>query len=569
MLADPNADVLLRNYYESLRAFLQSERSTWDSLYSQLARYILPRSPRFNYSDVDQGQRSDGDIVDNTGTLALRTTAAGMMSGITAPSREWFKLKTDNEAINDLPEVQDYCERAANCIRRVFLKGNFYPTLHNYYRELALYGTSVFLILADPQDGIRCYPYPLGSYYLSGNAELRIDFSMRILSMTARQIVDKYGIKNTSSAIRQYYESNAGGIKEQWWPVVHVLHPANYYGAQAVNSGKYQPWVSVVYEMNTFADQTSKLKLLSRGGFEECPFIATRWEVTGENFYGNSPAMDCLGDVMGLQLNERRISEAVDKMVKPPMVADARLANTAMSILPGGITFADTRDGHPGFKPAFDMKFDILAGDGRSDKMRKRIESALYKDLFMMIAASDRREVTAEEIRAKQEEKMTVLGPVLERINDEGLKPIICRTFKLLRRAGIIPPPPQVAKGAMLSFEFESILAQAQRLLKIAGMDRLTTFIAQQSPVLQGIQDNIDPDKLVKDYASALGVPPDIMRSPDDVKAIRAQRAKTQQAAQLADNAQKLAPAAAALSQAPAGAQTALTQMASTLGDQS
>ena len=75
-------EIELRNYYETLRGWLSSERSSWDPHWDQLARFVLPRSPRFNYSSVDRGDRRDGDIVDNTATLALRVTGAGMMGGI-------------------------------------------------------------------------------------------------------------------------------------------------------------------------------------------------------------------------------------------------------------------------------------------------------------------------------------------------------------------------------------------------------------------------------------------------------------------------------------------------------
>ena len=56
-----------------------------------------------------------------------------------------------------------------------------------------------------------------------------------------------------------------------------------------------------------------------------------------------------------------------------------------------------------------------------------------------------------------------MLGPVLERIDVEVLKPIIERVFAIANRAGILPPPPPEVQGQMMNIEFVSMLAQAQK----------------------------------------------------------------------------------------------------------
>jgi hypothetical protein len=560
LLTGPDADVNLRTYYEGMRSAMASEQSSWRPQWEQLARFNLPRNQRFNYSEVDRGDRKDYSIVDNTGTLALRTLGAGMMAGMSSPSREWFKVKTSNDSLNDLPEVQDYLEEGADQLRATFMHSNFYQTLHNSYKELGLYGTQAFCILEDPTEDIRCYPWPLGSYYIAGDAALRTDLFVRIVNMTARQLVDTYGKDQCSSQVQTYYSSNAGGQKEQWFPVVQVVHPNTYYGRMA---NKYQPWVSVHYEMNNYSP---KMKLLRRGGFQECPVICSRWEVTGENFYGNSPGMECLGDVMGLQLLQKRKSAAIDKMVNPPMIASPAMANTKMSLLPGDVTYGDMKDGSMGFKPAFEMKFDITAALKDIEDHKKRIKDAYYESLFLMISGSDRREVTAEEIRAKQEEKMLVLGPVLERSNGELFTPAIRRTWAILRRRGKIGPPPDVMRGHNALFEFESILAQAQRMLKIAAIDRFHAFVGGQAAVNPNAYDIIDSDTMNREYGDDLAVPGKILRDDKTMDAIRQQRAKQQQAAEMAANAQKLAPAAQVLSNTDASGDSALNRMLGTIG---
>jgi len=548
----------LRAYYESLRARLNTEKSTWDRQWGQLARYLLPYSPRFNYSNVDMGERRDGDIVDNTATLATRVLKGGMASCITNASQEWFHIESEDDSVNDLPEVREYFQEGADIVRKVFARGNFYPTMVNYYGELGVFGTSCFALMEDAEDTIRCYPYPMGSYCISGDSTLRIQLTMRAYEANAFQLVEQFGYQNCSSALQSYYDSTAGGVKEQWWPVVQFVHKASYYGERAVKSGKYKPWVRVVYELGALGNKAGPT-LLCQDGFYENPIITTRWDVIGEDFYGRSPGMDVLGDVMGLQLNERRITEATDKMVKPPMVADSRMQNAAMSILPGGITYADTRDGKAGFHPAFQLDFKTQEASNRSDLMRQRIKTGLFQDLFLMIAGSDRREITAEEIRAKLEERLLVLGPVLERVNDEGLKPIVERSWAICRRAGLIRKPPEVLKGKEMRFRFETVLSQALRLKKTAGMDRLTDFVEKIAQVDQTAPMTIDTGAMIREYAKDLAVPPSIMRDQKQVDKMVAAQQKQQQQAHAADIAQKMGQAAQSAANAPTDGNTALS----------
>jgi hypothetical protein len=48
-------------------------------------RALLPQ-------DRNKGNRRHNNIYDNTASRALKTMAAGMMSGATSPARPWFRL---------------------------------------------------------------------------------------------------------------------------------------------------------------------------------------------------------------------------------------------------------------------------------------------------------------------------------------------------------------------------------------------------------------------------------------------------------------------------------------------
>jgi hypothetical protein len=185
--------------------------------------------------------------------------------------------------------------------------------------------------------------------------------------------------------------------------------------------------------------------------------------------------------------------------------------------------------------------------------VRERIRSAYYADLFLMLANDNRSGITATEVAERHEEKLLMLGPVLERLHNELLQPLIDTTFEYAAEAGILPEAPPELEGMELSVEFISVLAQAQRAVATQGMDRLLGTVGQMAAINPNVLDKINFDQVVDDYGNAYGVNPKII-VPDDVAAgIRQQRAQAQQAAQAAATAPQVVDSAKTASEIDTG----------------
>jgi hypothetical protein len=196
--------------------------------------------------------------------------------------------------------------------------------------------------------------------------------------------------------------------------------------------------------------------------------------------------------------------------------------------------------------------------------VRDRIKSTYYADLFMMLANDTRSGITATEVAERHEEKLLMLGPVLERLHNELLQPLIDITFENLLRAGVLPRAPDAMQGMELNVEFISVLAQAQRAVAAQGVDRLLGTVAS---IAQGKQDptvwdNIDTDKVIVDYGDMFGVNPEIVVPAEKVAAMRAQRAQAQQAQQTAATAPQLVDSAKTASEInPQGLQDVMSML--------
>lgn len=529
-----------RKAHDRRLAELTTERSSFIRHWQDLSDYILPRQARFTVTDRNRGDRRNSKIVDNTATLAVRTLSSGMMSGITSPARPWFQLATPDPSLNEFTPVKLWLDLVKQRMSTVFLRSNLYTTLPITYADLGVFGTNAFAVLEDDEDVIRCYPFPIGSYAIGTSHRGNTDSVYREYQMTARQLVSQFGIESVSIATKNLYERGNG---EAWIDVVHAVEPNPDYDERKAES-RYKRFRSCYYEKGADGEN-----MLRRSGFDDFPVMAPRWSLTGEDIYGHSPGMDALGDIKALQLEQKRKAQAIDKMVNPPMTAPSSLRNSRASLLPGDVTYVDVQSGQQGFAPAYEINPRINELMMDIQENQGRIRRAFFEDLFLMIANDQRSNITAREIQERHEEKLLMLGPVLERLNDELLDPLIDRTFNIMTRMGLIPPPPKELQGMDLSVEYISVMAQAMKLTGITGIERFMAFAGNMAQANPEVMDKIDFDQAIDEYANMVGTPPSLVRDDDTVAQVRKQRAEQQAQMQQAELAAQGAQTAKTLSQ--------------------
>jgi hypothetical protein len=275
--------------------------------------------------------------------------------------------------------------------------------------------------------------------------------------------------------------------------------------------------------------------------------------------------MDGLPDQKQCQLETRRKAQAIDKMTNPPLVADVQLKNQPANLTPGGVTYVSgyTASGKPGFSSVYETKFPVQDIVADLAEVRARLAKTFFNDILQVASQYETRSnVTAVEWDLRKSESLVMLGPVLERIDNEVLKPVLERVFAIASRAGILPPAPPEVQGLMMNIEFISMLAQAQQATAAAGIERLFQITGGLVGVDPAVMDNIDVDYALDEYSSLLQNNPKIIRSPEALAQIRQQRAQAQQQAQQAAQAQQLAAGAKTLSETDVGGgQNALAAM--------
>lgn len=548
----------LKEQLQKQQAQLTNDRSSFDPHWRELSDFINPRGSRFLVTDVNRGDRRNTKIVDPTATLAARTLSSGMMSGITSPARPWFKLATPDPDMMDYGPVKLWLEVVQRRMNEVFNKSNIYQSLPLLYASLGNYSTGAMAVLEDDSDVIRTMMFPIGSYYMANSARGSVDTCFRKFSMTVRQLVMEFGLNNVSTSVESLW---AAGSYESWIEVIHAVYPNIDRDTAKLNS-KNKPVKSVYYEVGGDSD-----KVLRESGFDEFPIMAPRWEVNGEDVYGSScPGMIALGQVKALQLEQKRKSQLIDKATNPPMVGPSSLRNQRVSLLPGDITYIDQVTGQDGFKPAYLVNpntADLLAD---IQDTRQIINSAYFVDLFMMLQNINTRSMPVEAVIEMKEEKLLMLGPVLERLNDECLNPLIDRTFSIMARKNLLPPPPDVLQGMPLRIEYISVMAQAQKSIGLSSLSSTVGFIGQLAQAKPEALDKLNVDQAIDAFAEMSGVSPTVIVPQEQVEQVREQRAQQQQQQQMVAMGMAAAQGAKTLSEAQTADPSVLTALSNAAG---
>ena len=498
---------VFRHQYDRMKADVQPWQKTW----KELSRYIAPTRGFFDTDQANDGRKIDHrSLIDSDPLLAVEVLSAGMVSGLTSPSRSWFELALSDEKLMKQNGVRSWLYEVRRRMEEVFSRSNLYYVLHGFYQEISVFGTAAFLLEEDFDRVIHCRTFTAGEYVLGTDAKGQINAFGREFFMTPVQMAEEFGLAHLPLSIRRAAEEK----RTDWFKVQHVIMPNPQTDESKVDKG-HMPYASAYF--------TPQGDLLRRGGYREFPVIAARWEVkNSSDIYGRGPGWKALGDVKMLQKMQKTKLIALDKNTNPPMMVSSNVQGE-VNLLPGGLTrYNGTTDA--AVKPAYQVPVDLNALEASIEKVKQTIRGQFFADVFLMLNAQNFSHMTATEVAERHQEKMLVLGPVLERLKNELLDPLIERTFAIMVRRGVLPLPPAEIEGANLKVHYVSMIAQAQKQNGISAIQQgiaFTSSLAQGNPE---VLDKVDFDAALEEGLELLGVPAVMLRSKEDTQKIRQSR---------------------------------------------
>lgn len=517
-------------------------RDAWAPAWKEIGSYLAPARGVFDDEDrTSQAKLTDGKkIVDTTPIKAVDTLAAGMMGGLTSPSLRWFFLRTKDDNQDPGSPAAKWLQMVQETMENVLDGAGVYNAIHNFYLEIATFGTAAFLIEADPKTVVRAVPLTVGEYAIDVDKRGKPCRAARKLRMTAWQMKQTFGEDKLPERVKQQINDKR---YDQESVVYHLITP-NEKRETGKADNKNMPYLSVYWAEGT--EET----YLRESGYEEFPLVCARWSVKNDaQVYGKAPGWTALSDVKMLQKLHKSKLVALDKIVNPAMMISSAVQGTP-NLQAGGITrYNGTTD--PGIKPVYQIQDNLQAMEMVIGQTQERIKQMFYVDLFLMLSGVDAGKMTATEVQARMQEKMMVLGPVLQRLKEELLDPLLDRVFNICWRSGILPPPPEEMQDAAMNVEYVSVIARAQKGDNTNTITQGFALLQNWAQMDPSVMDYVDTGAAVREAFKSMGVPASMLRSQEEVQNLQAARAQAQQQAQAAQEAQMLAQGAKTLSETP------------------
>ena len=497
---------------------LKAQRGTWESNWQELTNLVLPNEADFN-TERSRGGKRTTHVYDSTGIHANEMLAAGLHGMLTNPASNWFSLriKDDQNNLADSSEAKQWLEDTTNVILSEIAAPSvaFSSHIHEYYLSLCSIGTACIFI-GDPvnREGVSFRAIHIEEIFIAENADGIIDTVFRTFEMTVRQIVQKWGEKSLSPRIAKMYE------KKDYDKQVQLLHCV--YPREDMDKGKKAATMLPV--ASVYIDEKDK-HVLAEGGFDEMPYMVSRWSKAVGEVFGRSPAMTALPDIKMLQEIMKTTIKAAQKVVDPPLLVPDDGVLGPVRTIPGGLNYYRASSG------ARIEPLQTGANIGLSYEMmndlRERIRTMFFLDQLQFQGAP---RMTATEVVERTERTLRLLGPTLGRLQSEFLGPMIERIYGVLSRSGRLPEPPESIAEQELKIEYVSPHARAQRQTETQGIMRTLEFIGPIAGMDPQAAQVVKGADTVRHIAELNGVPPMLLKSDEELLA----EAKAQQEAQAA-----------------------------------
>jgi hypothetical protein len=487
----------------------KSDRSMFESLWQDLTEYLIPRKNDVTRSSI-AGERKGATILDNTGMNSAELLAASLHSMLTSPVAFFFTMTTGIPQLDNVDAVRMWLQTTTRILHDILNNSNFQTEVHEYYLDLVTCGNGGVLVEEDAQDVVRFSARPLREVYVKENSKGRIDTIYRCYELDTRGLVDEFGLDNVPEKVREQFQAG----KSQKYEVLHAIYPKNSY-----ETGKLFKFPII----SQYVLKNDKVNL-SVGGYREFPLVYGRWSKLPGEAYGRGPGEKALPSVKMKNKMEETTIRGGQKVVDPPMQAPDDGFVMPLVSRPGGWNYY--RAGSKDRIEPMVTNTNVDFGFQFMDSKERSIREAFYVDQMKL---RDGPQMTATEVQERVEQALRFMGPMLGRQDREFLQPIVQRVYAIADRKGLIPEAPPELTNAKVYVRYSSLMAASQRMSEMTNISRFFQALTPLTAVSPQVMDVVHADNGAKHIARLTNLPQEMIRTEEEIQAIREQRAQAQQ----------------------------------------
>lgn len=522
---------------------LATEKSTISQNLQEINDYVLPSKSAVNRQTVTPGERRGHERYDDTAVEANELLAASLGGTITSRAFQWAKLKLEEEDLNEFDEVRDWLDDCTNRLHGAFNASNFHTEMDECYLDLGGYGTTALgmptktLNQDGSFNGLLFQNWPIAEYTFLENADGVADTIFRRFKLRAYEAQQHFPGLSLGTSVNDAIKSDNQQKRFEQFEFVHCIYPR--FGVDPSRPGQKNMPIGSKYIA------VKDKFLIKESGFFELPAAIMRWrKASDDRGWGRGPGWTAMPTIRSLNTGRKLMLKAWAKDVDPAIIAEDKGVVGQIRNYASGVTYVrkNARLEHWQSQSKYDVsQFNV-------ENMQRSIRQKFFAD--QLVPPQDR-EMTLGEFLKRMEIIQRLLGPVLGRIETDGLTPIIFRSFNIMLRTGAFKEPPQAliesVKQPTLAVEYVGPLSRAQRLQDVQAIERIymqASVIAQAKGGDMSVFDNLDDDEAIQIAGPLEGVPGKVIRGKDELgkmRSARAQAMKQQQALNVAGQAAEVA----------------------------
>jgi hypothetical protein len=531
---------------------MYADRSVTESMWRQIADRIDPANNVFQKTYWTPGEYRGYRQFDSSPIIVIQKFAAAMQAMLTPENSRYQKLVPPKN-LEGNKAVETYLARVTDVLFdfRYAPYANFTSQVDQSYQNLGRYGTQSLYIDWIPGHGMHYHSVPLNWSYIAENNHHVIDTHYRDVRFTARQAVQQFGKDRLPQVIQKAAENHTQC--DSTFDFIHAVEPNPEFQQGRID------WRGKRYRSLYVSVQGEKV--VDEGGYRCLPYAVSRFFQAPGEVYGRSPGWNLLPDIKMLNEMKKTQIRAAQKAVDPPMLLPEDGALTGFDLTAGALNYGGISDDGKQMAMALQLGANFDIGKQGIQETRELLNDGFFINLFQILVQDH--DMTATEAMLRAQEKGQLLAPTFGRQQAEFLNPITRRELDLLYAVpGLMetlvgPMPPELLQaGGVYNTEFDSPLNRMQRAGDVVAFGQ--TFqalapIAQADPTVLQV---FDFEKVAAGVAKINGVPPEWMRSAEELAQMKQQQASQAQMQSILQAAPVAASAAKDMAQAQATAQS-------------
>jgi hypothetical protein len=528
--AEKQENIGLLKRLDSLGPFWAAAEEVFDDI----ERYIMPLGSGGRNSQSGQGKKwTTREIWDSTAPIGANRLASVFYSNLISSAFQWFGVEFDSDEANLQPKWKEWIQACSQAMFNAINGSNFPVEMSAAFQEYV--GPGAFCLTQQPAsqkkwDGFEFGARSIRNIRFEEDHRGRVGFFGEDLKWTPAKIISKFGgddlkKKNIPEIVLKRSEAN----DQTEMPVAMVIYrrpdKKPYSMTEKARAAEERPF-GIKYILREGAET-----LGPPDGLYEMSVYIGRYHRAAGSPLGFGPSHLALPTVKLLNGLQESIVLAAEKVVDPATLVTERGLLSDLDLGKGGLTTVRTLEDIGPYESSarFDVSQDLLARQQMMVRKHYREDDISLKESPAM---------TASEASLRVDQMNRLFGPQVGPLGSDVFSPMLQTTFNTMWRENQLPEPPkdllEAAPG--LKIIYHGPMMRSLRQDDVIAIERLSAGVAALAKMnLPEAADVFKADEAVRQMADRLGVPGSLLRTAEEVEALRQQRMALQQAAAKAE----------------------------------